>query len=102
VTVAFALKRVAHSPSVAPGPDPHWSVDATMAIRAAESRTEWARDVAFALESLPAAARSFVALSYFEGLGHAQIAARAGVPIATVSRAIAAGLQQIARAMQPA
>ena len=99
--MAFALSRVARSPGPAPVPEPHWSVDATAAIRAAESRTAWAQDVARALEALPAADRSFIALSYFQGLGHAQIAACAGVPLATVSRAIATGMQHIASAMQP-
>jgi RNA polymerase sigma factor (sigma-70 family) len=70
-------------------------------MRAAESRTAWAQDVARALDSLPPAERSFIVLSYFEGLGHAQIAARAGVPLATVSRAIATGLQRIALATGP-
>jgi RNA polymerase sigma factor (sigma-70 family) len=97
--VVFALSRAADSPSAAR--ESHWSVEAAAAIRAAESRTVWAQDVARALESLPPADRSFVALSYFEGLGHAQIAARAGVPLATVSRAIAAAMQHIASAIQP-
>jgi RNA polymerase sigma factor (sigma-70 family) len=97
--VVFALARTAGSPSVVP--EPHWSVEAVAVIRAAESRKVWAQDVARALESLPQAGRSFIALSYFEGLGHAQIAERAGVPLATVSRAIAAAMQHIASAMQP-
>jgi DNA-directed RNA polymerase specialized sigma24 family protein len=96
--VVFALPRAARSTSAAPDPD--WSVEAAAAIRAAESRTVWAQDVARALESLPRAERSFIALSYFEGLGHAQIAARAGVPLATVTRAIAAAMQHIASTMQ--
>ena len=96
--MVFALPRAARSTSAAA--DSHWSVEAAAAIRAAETRTLWAQDVARALESLPPADRSFIALSYFEGLGHAQIAARAGVPLATVSRAIAAAMQHIASAMQ--
>ncbi len=98
--MAFALQRVAPAPNVASVPDPDWSVDATVAIRAAENRTAWAQEVARALESLPSADRSFILLSYFGGFGHAQIAASAGVPLTTVSRAIAVGMQHIASAMQ--
>jgi DNA-directed RNA polymerase specialized sigma24 family protein len=97
--MVFALPRTAGSPSAPPNSD--WSVEAAAAIRAAQSRTVWAQDVARALELLPPTHRSFIALSYFEGLGHAQIAARAGVPLATVSGAIAAAMQHIASAMQP-
>ncbi len=97
--MVFAFPRAAGSPSAEP--EAHWSLEAAGAIRAAQSRAVWAQDVARALESLPQTDQAFIALSYFEGLGHAQIAARAGVPLATVSRTIAAAMQHIASAMQP-
>jgi RNA polymerase sigma factor (sigma-70 family) len=79
---------------------PSWVAGATSAIRAAESRARWARDLVAALEALEPDQRSFVQLSYFDGLPHAQIAERARVPVASVSHAIAAALQQLARVLE--
>jgi RNA polymerase sigma factor (sigma-70 family) len=100
--VVFATNRVAASPSHEPDPVPSWVAGATSAIRAAESRTRWAREVAAALGTLPPDQRSFVQLSYFDGLPHAQIAEQARLPVASVSHAIAAGMQQLARALERA
>jgi RNA polymerase sigma factor (sigma-70 family) len=96
------MNRVAGSPDNESGPDPSWVAGATSAIRAAESRARWARDVAKALETLAPAERSFVQLSYFDGLGHAQIAEQAGVSTTSVSRTIAAGMRELARALEQA
>ena len=100
--MAFALRGVARLPGTDPSPGPNWAPRATSAIRAAESRARWARDVAQALETLRPDERCFIQLSYFDGLGHAQIAERAGVSASIVSRAIAAGMRQLALMLEQA
>ena len=100
--MVFAVTSVADSSTQESGPDPSWAAGATSAIRASESRVRWAREVAQALENLRPDERVFLQLSYFDGLGHAQIAEQAGVPLATVSRGIAAGMRHLARALEPA
>jgi DNA-directed RNA polymerase specialized sigma24 family protein len=75
---------------------------ATSAIRAAESRARWAGDVAAALATLRPDQRSFVQLSYFDGVPHTQIAEQARLPVESVSRAIAAGMLQLARVLEGA
>jgi RNA polymerase sigma factor (sigma-70 family) len=98
--VLAARNRVAASPRQESGPVPSWVAGATSAIRATESRARWARDLAAALATLEPDERSFVQLSYFDGLPHAQIAERACLPVESVSRAIAAGMLQLARVLE--
>jgi RNA polymerase sigma factor (sigma-70 family) len=100
--VVFATNRVAVSPSHESCPVPSWVAGATSAIRAAESRARWAQDLAAAMATLPPDQRSFVQLSYFDGLPHAQIAEQARLPVESVSHAIAAGMQQLARELERA
>jgi RNA polymerase sigma factor (sigma-70 family) len=98
--VLSAANKVAASPSHEWNSVPSWVAEATSAIRAAESRARWAQDLTAALGSLPPDQRSFVELSYFDGLAHTQIAERARVPVESVSRAIAAGMQQLALVLE--
>lgn len=98
--MVFATNRVAVSPSHESCPVPSWVAGATSAIRPAESRARWARDLEAAMATLRPDQRSFVELSYFDGLAHAQIAEQARLPVESVSRAIAAGMQQLARLLQ--
>lgn len=110
--MVFAVNSVADLPTnesapdpgwaAGAAPDPGWAAGATSAIRAAESRKRWAQEVAQALETLRPDERSFVQLSYFDGLGHAQIAEQAGVPAESVPRVIAAGMRQLARMLEQA
>jgi RNA polymerase sigma factor (sigma-70 family) len=67
---------------------------------AAESRARWAEDLIQALGTLRPDERSFVQLSYFDGLPHAQIAEQDHVPVANVSQVIAAAMQQLARVLE--
>lgn len=98
--MVFATNSVADSSDDESGPAPSWGAGATSAIRAAESRDRWARDVASALGSLQPDERSFVQLSYFHGLAHAQIAEQARVSVENVSRAIATGMLQLTRVLE--
>lgn len=98
--MVFATNRVAVSPSHESCPAPSWVDGATSAIRPAESRARWARDLAAALATLRPDQQSFVQLSYLDGLAHAQIAEQARLPVESVSRAIAAGMQQLARVLE--
>ncbi len=71
---AAAVDPDAIAPISAAGPDPE-----TVTLSA-----EDARGVQRALDRLPEAQRSLVDLAYYEGLTHAEIAARTGVPLGTV------------------
>jgi RNA polymerase sigma-70 factor, ECF subfamily len=51
---------------------------------AATISAEDARGIRTALEALPVAQRSLVELAYYEGLTHAEIAERTGIPLGTV------------------
>lgn len=92
----LAVNRVADSPGMDQRPDPNWAAGAVLALRAAESRVSWARDVAAALATLSPDERSFIQFSYVDGMHHDQIAAQLGVPVSTVSRTIAVGMQRLA------
>ena len=98
--MVFATHRVAVSPSHESCPVPSSVAEATSAIRQAQSRTRWAQDLAAAMATLRPDQRSFVELSYFDGLPLAEIAQAARLPVGSVSRAIAAGMEQIARVLE--
>jgi RNA polymerase sigma factor (sigma-70 family) len=98
--VVFGSDRAADSAGHDSGTDPPGPAGVTSASRAAEGRARWAQDVAAALGTLPPDERYFVQLSYFDGLPHAEIAEQARLPVANVSHAIAAAMQQLARALE--
>lgn len=72
--LAAGMDPNAMAPLHAEGPDPE-----QIALGA-----EDARGVHDALRRLPEAQRSLVELAYYDGLTHAQIAARTGIPLGTV------------------
>lgn len=68
-----------------------------------EARTELAllqRRVRAALAELPDAQRQVLALAYFRGLSHSQIAAALDVPLGTVKGRIRIGMQKLRAALE--
>lgn len=62
---------------------------------------ERSRDVAAALEQLPADQRQAVELAFFEGLTHREIAARLGAPLGTVKSRVLLGLKKLRQLLLP-
>jgi RNA polymerase sigma-70 factor (ECF subfamily) len=56
--------------------------------------------IADALDQLPARARDLVRLAFFDGLTHAEISERSGVPLGTVKSDIRRGLERMRRHLE--
>jgi RNA polymerase sigma-70 factor (ECF subfamily) len=78
------------APISADGPDPE---QVTLSA-------EDARGVQSALERLPEAQRSLVDLAYYEGLTHAEIAARTGIPLGTVKTRLRTAMMTLRDALE--
>jgi RNA polymerase sigma-70 factor, ECF subfamily len=75
------------------------SVEPDMAGEAQRARaTEKVRGT---LSAMPAAQRSALEMAYFEGLTHAEIAAKTGEPLGTIKTRIRAGLLALRKAFTP-
>ena len=98
----LAVNQAALPPCVEAHADPTWAHTALSQRHATESRASWARELVQALASLSADERSYIRLSYIDGLHHDQIAARVGIPVSAVSRAIALGMQRLAPLLERA
>lgn len=64
------------------------------------TRGEQQRDVARALEALPADQRSLIEEAYFHGLTHSELAARFSVPLGTVKTRVRMGLLALRQYLQ--
>lgn len=60
----------------------------------------WGQIVAQALGALQIDEQRFIRLSYFEGLTQVKIAEQAGLPVAFVSRTVAAGMRRLGLALE--
>ena len=68
------------------------------------SGAEWSRAlerIRSALGSIPSSQRSALEMAFFEGLTHAEIAAKTGEPLGTIKTRIRAGLLTLRKAFNP-
>ena len=72
-----------------------WSSDESPDAAELAAAAENGESVAAAVAELPELQREVVALAYFDGLTHAEIAARLGVPIGTVKGRIRLALERL-------
>lgn len=76
-----------------------WQSESPNAIEEASAGDE-ARALRRCLESLPATHRQAIALSYFRGLAHAELAKNLAAPLGTVKTWIRKGLMQLRRCLE--
>jgi RNA polymerase sigma-70 factor (ECF subfamily) len=79
----------------------HRETEASERAAAPPANPEWSpgdgERVRAALRALPEEQRTLVELAYFEGLSHAELALRAGVPIGTVKSRLFAAMEKLRR-----
>lgn len=95
-------RRFQHEPLPDEGDDPAatWADAATPAPHALLEATRGHAHVHAALASLEPRARQLVALAFFRGLTHEEIARQQGLPLGTVKSLIRRALQQLRRVME--
>ncbi len=63
--------------------------------------TDEGRKLNLCLEQLKSQQRQIIALAYFKGLTHEELAARTDTPLGTVKTWIRRGLEQLKRCLEP-